>query len=477
MQVSTLIWAVTVGLILALILVDLLTASRKAHDVKFKEAVATTLFYVSISIGFGLWVWSYFGSTYGTEFFAAYLVEYSLSIDNLFIFVIILAQFAVPSIHHQRVLLIGVMLALVFRAVFISIGAVAISAFSFTFAIFGAILIWTGIGLFKHWDEDPEPNDNFMIRSIRKRVPMVDEYHGSKLFIKVSGKRFATPMFLVIVAIASTDLLFALDSIPATFGVTSQTFLVFTANAFALLGLRALYFLIKGLLDKLIYLSLGLSFILIFIGIKLMLTYAHELADLLMKGDAYQFGAACDGDGDRNMILGTRCFVNPSDSLAVLTANATLAPGYADGLAGVARSMPTSAAADVVAKELGLPCFETPTGWKFFGNLLDAGRITLCGHKNTLPVNDDIIAIGFNRAWEWAVDAVAFEQKGIGLGWCKIVNRDQFQLIIIAFQNRASDQTADATKTVNCYFHCHNFSYRPKRATICGVILSAVRPK
>ena len=256
MQVSMLIWSVIIGLILTLILGDLLTASRKAHDVKFKEAVATTFFYVSISIGFGFWVWSYFGSTYGTEFFAAYLVEYSLSIDNLFIFVIILAQFAVPSIHHQKVLLIGVMLALVLRAIFISIGAVAISAFSFTFAIFGAILIWTGIGLFKHWDEDPEPNDNFMIRTIRKRVPMVNEYHGSKLFIKVGSKRFATPMFLVIIAIGSTDLLFALDSIPATFGVTSQTFLVFTANAFALLGLRALYFLIKGLLDKLIYLSL-----------------------------------------------------------------------------------------------------------------------------------------------------------------------------------------------------------------------------
>ena len=282
-QVSTLIWSITIGLILALIVVDLLTASRKAHDVKFKEAVATTLFYVSISVGFGMWVWSYFGSTYGTEFFAAYLVEYSLSIDNLFIFVIILAQFAVPSIHHQRVLLIGVLLALVFRAIFISIGAVAISAFSFTFAIFGAILIWTGVSLFKHWDEDPEPNDNLMVRTLRKRIAMVDEFHGSKLFIKVSGKRFATPMFLVIVAIASTDLLFALDSIPATFGVTSQTFLVFTANAFALLGLRALYFLLKGLLDKLIYLSLGLSFILMFIGVKLMLTYAHEIFENVPK--------------------------------------------------------------------------------------------------------------------------------------------------------------------------------------------------
>ena len=283
MQVSTLIWTVTIALILALILIDLFTSSRKAHDVKFKEAVGWTTFYVSVSVAFGIWVWSYFGSTFGTEFFAAYLVEYSLSIDNLFIFVIILAQFAVPTIYHQRVLLIGVMLALVFRAIFISIGAVAISAFSFTFAIFGAILIWTGIGLFKHWNEDPEPNDNFMVRTLRKRMSIVDDFHGSKLFIKVSGKRFATPMFLVIVAIGSTDLLFALDSIPATFGVTSQTFLVFTANAFALLGLRALYFLIKGLLDKLIYLSLGLSFILIFIGGKLMLTYAHEIFDGVPK--------------------------------------------------------------------------------------------------------------------------------------------------------------------------------------------------
>ena len=283
MEVSSTIWAVTVGLIATLIAIDLFTSSRTAHDVKFKEAAAWTSFYVSIALGFGAWVWSYFGSTFGTEFFAAYLVEYSLSIDNLFIFVIILAQFAVPSIYHQRILLIGVMLALVLRAIFIAIGAAALGAFSFTFVIFGAILVWTGVGLFKHWDEDPEPNDNFMVRTIRKRVAMVDEFHGTKLFIKLNNKRYATPMFLVIIAIASTDLLFALDSIPATFGVTSQTFLVFTANAFALLGLRALYFLIKGLLDKLIYLSLGLSFILIFIGIKLMLTYAHEIFDNVPK--------------------------------------------------------------------------------------------------------------------------------------------------------------------------------------------------
>ena len=276
MQVSLTVWSVTVSLVALLISIDLFTASRKPHDVKFKEAILWTLFYVGISIGFGIWVFSSYGSKYGTEFFAAYLVEYSLSIDNLFIFVIILAQFAVPSIFQQRVLLIGVILALILRAIFIAIGAAAIAAFSFTFVIFGAILIWTGIGLFRHWDEDPNPNDNFVVRKLRSSIAMVDEFHGTKLFIKLDGKRFATPMFLVIVAIGSTDLLFALDSIPATFGVTSETFLVFSANAFALLGLRALYFLLKGLLDKLVYLSLGLSVILMFIGVKLILTFAHE---------------------------------------------------------------------------------------------------------------------------------------------------------------------------------------------------------
>jgi len=171
----------------------------------------------------------------------------------------------------------GVLLALVLRGIFIAVGAAALAAFSFTFVIFGAILIWTGVGLFKHWDEDPSPEDNAMVKVIRKRIAMTDEFHGSKAFTKVDGKRIATPMFLVMIAIASTDLLFALDSIPATFGVTQEPFLVFAANAFALLGLRALYFLLKGLLDKLIYLSLGLSIILMFIGVKLIMTYLHEV--------------------------------------------------------------------------------------------------------------------------------------------------------------------------------------------------------
>jgi tellurite resistance protein TerC len=276
MNVTLLTWAIVIGAILALIVIDLLTVSKKPHEVMFKEAAGWSIFYIGIAIAFGVWVWQTAGSQFGTEYFAAYLVEKSLSVDNLFVFIIILAQFKVPSIYHQRVLMFGVILALVLRAAFIAVGAAALAAFSFTFVIFGAILIWTGVGLFKHWDEDPTPEDNFLVKVIRKRVAMTDKFDGSKAFTKIDGKRIATPMFTVLIAIASTDLLFALDSIPATFGVTEEPFLVFTANAFALLGLRALYFLLKGLLDKLIYLSLGLSIILMFIGVKLIMTYLHE---------------------------------------------------------------------------------------------------------------------------------------------------------------------------------------------------------
>ena len=277
MDVTLLTWALVIGAIIALIVVDLLTVSRKPHDVMFKEAAIWSIFYIGVAIAFGVWVWQTAGSQFGTEYFAAYLVEKSLSVDNLFVFIIILAQFAVPSIYHQRVLMFGVILALVLRAIFIAVGAAALAAFSFTFVIFGAILIWTGVGLFKHWDEDPSPEDNKLVKIIRKRIAMTDEYDGSKIFTRINGKRIATPMFLVMIAIASTDLLFALDSIPATFGVTQEPFLVFAANAFALLGLRALYFLLKGLLDKLVYLSLGLSIILMFIGVKLIMTYVHEI--------------------------------------------------------------------------------------------------------------------------------------------------------------------------------------------------------
>ena len=276
MDVGLVEWATVLGVIAALLALDLLTFSRKPHDVGFREAAWWSIFYVAVAILFGVWVWFDAGALYSTEYFAAYLVEKSLSVDNVFVFAIILTQFAVPSKYQQRVLLVGVLLALVLRAIFIAIGAAALAYFAFTFVIFGAILIWTGIGLMRHWDEDPDPSDNFFVRQVKRITPFTEEYDGTKLFTKRDGKRLATPMFLVMIAIGSTDLLFALDSIPATFGVTQEPFLVFSANAFALLGLRALYFILKGLLDKLIYLSLGLSFILIFIGVKLILLFAHE---------------------------------------------------------------------------------------------------------------------------------------------------------------------------------------------------------
>lgn len=276
MNVTTGIWLFSIGLILALLLFDLLASTRKAHDVSFKEATFWSIFYIAVAIIFGAWIWSEFGNQFGKEYFAAYIVEKSLSVDNLFVFLIILTNFAVPSIYHQRVLMVGIVLALIMRAIFIALGAAALKAFAFTFVIFGGILLWTGIKLFQHWDEDPDPTENPIVRFAQRKIPFTDQYHGGKVFIRENGKRLATPLFIVMIAIGATDLLFALDSIPATFGVTQEPFLVFAANAFALLGLRALYFLIKNLVNKLIYLSMGLAFILIFIGIKLIMVWAHE---------------------------------------------------------------------------------------------------------------------------------------------------------------------------------------------------------
>ncbi|MGA1146724.1 MAG: TerC/Alx family metal homeostasis membrane protein [Candidatus Nanopelagicales bacterium] len=277
MSVPLSLWAITIGGIALLIVLDFITVSRKPHDVMFKEALLWSVFYIGVAIAFGIWVWSYAGSAFGTQYFTAYLVEKSLSVDNLFVFIIILTQFRTPSNLHQRVLLVGVVLALFMRAIFIAIGAAAIAAFAFTFVLFGALLLWTGVQLMRHRNEDPDPMQNIIIRNIRKRFRFADEYDGTKLFTRIDGMKVATPLLLVMVAIGGTDLLFALDSIPATFGVTQEPYLVFAANAFALLGLRALYFLLKGLLDKLVYLSTGLSVILIFIGFKLILTYFHEV--------------------------------------------------------------------------------------------------------------------------------------------------------------------------------------------------------
>jgi tellurite resistance protein TerC len=269
-------WAATVGLVVVLLAVDLAQAALRPHEVGFREATLASLFYIAVAIGFGVAFGMIAGWDYGGEYFAGYIVEKSLSVDNLFVFVIIMSTFAVPAEHQQKVLIIGIVLALILRVIFILLGAALLDLFTFMFLLFGLLLLFTAVQLFRHRDEEPEVEDNVLVRFARRRFPVTDDYHGGALVTRVDGRRLVTPLLIVLIAIGSTDLLFALDSIPAVFGVTKEAFIVFAANAFALLGLRALYFLVTGLLDRLVYLSTGLSLILAFIGVKLVLHWAHE---------------------------------------------------------------------------------------------------------------------------------------------------------------------------------------------------------
>jgi len=276
LEVSALGWTVTIGVIVALLALDLILGVFRPHAVGFREATAWSVFYIAVAVVFGLVFAGIAGWGYGTEYFAGYIVEKSLSVDNLFVFVIIMSTFAVPEKYQQEVLTFGIIIALVLRVIFIALGATLLSLFSFMFLIFGLILIWTAVQLFRHRDEDPDIEDNALVRASRKLLPVTEDYVDGKMTVRVDGRRMVTPLFIVLIAIGSSDLLFALDSIPAVFGVTSEAYIVFVANAFALLGLRALFFLVKGLLDRLVYLSTGLSLILAFIGVKLVLHWAHE---------------------------------------------------------------------------------------------------------------------------------------------------------------------------------------------------------
>ena len=258
LQISGLTWAVTIGVIVALLALDLALAALRPHRVGFKEATAWSVFYIAVALAFGAWMWMAHGSEFGTEYLAGYIVEKSLSVDNLFVFVIIMTTFAVPEEHQHKVLTFGIVLALIMRAIFIALGATLLSLFSFMFLIFGLLLIYTAVQLFRHRDEDPDVEDNGVVKAARRLLPVTDEYVGGKLVTRVDGRRMVTPLIIVLVAIGGIDLLFALDSIPAVFGVTQEAYIVFAANAFALLGLRALFFLVKGLLDRLVYLSTGL---------------------------------------------------------------------------------------------------------------------------------------------------------------------------------------------------------------------------
>jgi len=271
------VWAITLGAIVLLFTIDLVISGRNPHAVGFKEAAAWSVFYISVAIVFGLVFGAWAGSPYGAEYFAGYIVEKTLSIDNLFVFVIIMTAFVVPAEHRHKLLTLGIALALVLRAIFIAIGATLLAYFSFMFLVFGAILIVTGIKLYQHRDQDPDIEDNALVRATKRRIPVTEDYREGHFFVREDGVRKATPLFIAFVAIASTDILFALDSIPAVYGVTDEPFIVFAANAFALLGLRALFFLVDGLLDRLIYLSSGLAFILVFIGVKLTLHWAHGI--------------------------------------------------------------------------------------------------------------------------------------------------------------------------------------------------------
>jgi tellurite resistance protein TerC len=279
MHVHLYAWIITVGVMVTILAIDVLIIGRRPHEPSMKEAGIFIGIFVGLAVLFGLAVWTVSGPRYAGEFFAGWLTEYSLSIDNLFIFVIIMAKLKVPRHLQQFALMIGIILALVFRGIFIALGAAAIERFSWIFFLFGAFLIYTAAKLvidYRHHDDDDEAPDNPALRYVKRHFKSTDDYAGTKLTIKRDGQRLITPMLVVIIALGSTDLLFALDSIPAIYGLTQEPYLVFTANVFALMGLRQLYFLIGGLLQKLVYLSLGLSVILAFIGVKLVLHAVHE---------------------------------------------------------------------------------------------------------------------------------------------------------------------------------------------------------
>ncbi len=274
------LWAISLAAIAVLFVLDFLV-TRRPHEVSMKEAIGWSAFYIALPLLFGLWIWFGFGADLGLQFYAGYLVEKSLSVDNLFVFMLLLSSFAVPKELQQRVLLIGVAGALVLRGVFIALGAVLISSFSWTFLLFGAILLVTAVKVFRDAlsPEDPHVNVGELrsVKLVRRIWPVTDGYRGTHMMILENGRRALTPLALATIAILATDVVFAVDSVPAVFGITGDPYLVFITNAFALLGLRALYFVLAGALSSLVHLGYGLAAILAFIGVKLVLHWAHGI--------------------------------------------------------------------------------------------------------------------------------------------------------------------------------------------------------
>ena len=280
MHVPLYIWLITSAVILGFFIFDFVSHARTPHEPTMKESGGWALFYMSMACIFGGLVWWLWDSEHALQFFTGYITELSLSVDNLFVFALIMGSFKIPRAYQQKVLLIGIVMALVFRLIFILLGAVIISAWAWVFYIFAAFLIYTAIKLVYDEvtdQEDPDPNDMFVVKTLRKVIPVTKSYHSDRLVSATeAGKKAVTPLFVALLSIGFIDVMFAFDSIPAIFGITQESFLVFTANAFALLGLRQLYFLLNGLLDKLVYLPYGLAIILGFIGVKLLLHALHE---------------------------------------------------------------------------------------------------------------------------------------------------------------------------------------------------------
>ncbi|CAN7560793.1 TerC family protein [Terrabacter sp. LjRoot27] len=275
---SPTLWIATIAGVAALFVIDFLI-TRRPHDPSMREAIGWSAFYIAIPVVFGGWLWWQYGSQQGVEYYTGYIVEKSLSVDNLFVFIILLSAFAVPRELRQRVLLIGVGGALLLRGIFIALGAQMIASFAWTFLLFGAILLATAVKVgrdaLSHTDHSIDVDQLRSVKLIRRFYPVTDTYAGTNLTVRQDGKRALTPLALVAVAILGTDIVFAIDSVPAVYGITGDPYLVFATNAFALLGLRALYFVLEGALAKLVHLGHGLSLILAFIGVKLVLHWAH----------------------------------------------------------------------------------------------------------------------------------------------------------------------------------------------------------
>ena len=277
MNVSLWVWIVSLVGLVAMLAVDLLIVGRRPHEPSMREAGTWVGFYLALALVFGVGVWVVAGGTAAGEFYTGWLTEYSLSVDNLFVFVIIMARFAVPRQFQQKVLLIGIVLALVMRGAFIAAGAALIAQFSWVFYLFGAFLVYTAVTLLKQGENDEDDfKENVLIRWSKRALPISSSFDSGRMTVVTeTGKRLFTPMLIVMIAIGTTDLIFALDSIPAIFGITKEPYLVFAANVFALMGLRQLYFLLGGLLERLVYLNIGLAFVLAFIGVKLVLEALH----------------------------------------------------------------------------------------------------------------------------------------------------------------------------------------------------------